>query len=80
MARPHTFFACPVTGKGTVPYMEEVTVPSYLFGSEEYSESEMDSPVEIEDIDLQALAERVVALLKRELRLENERRGWHRVW
>jgi hypothetical protein len=60
--------------------MEEVTAPSYLFGSQEYGEGEIDSPAEIEDIDLQALAEIIVALLKRELRLENERRGWHQVW
>ena len=32
----------------------------------------------IEDIDLQALAEEVYALLRRELRLERERQGWRR--
>jgi hypothetical protein len=50
---------------------------SYVFRSED---DEDDDAIDIEDIDLQALAEEVVALLKRELRLEDERRGWHRVW
>lgn len=36
--------------------------------------------VNIEALDLEALAEEVVKLLKQELRVENERRGWHRVW
>ncbi|MGD8625757.1 MAG: hypothetical protein PVF47_02760 [Anaerolineae bacterium] len=34
----------------------------------------------IAEIDLQALAEAVYALLRQELRLERERRGWHKVW
>jgi hypothetical protein len=50
---------------------------SYVFRSED---DEDDDAIDIEDIDLQALAEEVVALLKRELRLEDERRGWQRVW
>ncbi len=41
-------------------------------------DDEDDESIDIEDIDLQALAEEVVALLKRELRLEDERRGWGR--
>ncbi len=32
--------------------------------------------LDIEDIDLEALAEEVYALLQRELRLERERQGW----
>jgi hypothetical protein len=32
------------------------------------------------DIDLQALAEEVYALLRRELWIERERRGWRKVW
>lgn len=36
--------------------------------------------VKVDDLDLDALAEEVVKLLKQELRVENERRGWHRVW
>jgi hypothetical protein len=32
------------------------------------------------DIDLEALAEEVYALLREELRLERERRGWREVW
>jgi hypothetical protein len=52
---------------------------SYVFGSED-KDNEDDESIDIEDIDLQALAEEVVALLKQELRLEGERRGWHRVW
>jgi hypothetical protein len=48
------------------------------------SEGADDPSVEVEDIDedidLQALAEEVVALLKQELRLERERQGWHQVW
>ncbi len=36
-------------------------------------------PPPVEDVDLEALAEKVVALLKKELQLERERRGW-RVW
>ena len=35
--------------------------------------------VDIDDIDLQALAEEVVVLLRQELRLERERQGWHRI-
>jgi hypothetical protein len=50
---------------------------SYVFGSED---DEDDESIDIEDIDLQALAEELVALLKQELRLEDERRGWHHVW
>ena len=38
---------------------------------------EIELAADIEDIDLEALAEMVVALLKRELLLERERRGWH---
>jgi hypothetical protein len=34
----------------------------------------------MDDIDLQALAEEVYALLRRELRLERERQGRHRDW
>ena len=34
--------------------------------------------IELEEIDLQALAEQVYALLWRELRLERERQGWPR--
>ena len=52
---------------------------SYVLGSEN-EDNEDDESIDIEDIDLQALAEEVVALLKQELRLEDERRGWHRVW
>lgn len=49
---------------------------SFLFRREDEDE---DGPgVDMEDIDLQALAEEVIALLKRELWLERERRGWHR--
>ena len=51
---------------------------SYVVGSEDEDDESID--IDIEDIDLQALAEEVVALLKQELRLEGERRGWHRVW
>ena len=50
---------------------------SYVFRNED---EEDDESIDIEDIDLQALAEEVVALLKRELRLEGERRGWQHVW
>lgn len=52
---------------------------SYVFRSED-EDGEDDELIDIEDIDLQALAEEVVALLKQELRVEDERRGWHRVW
>ena len=40
---------------------------SYVFGSEDEDNESID--IDIEDIDLQALAEEVVALLKQELRL-----------
>lgn len=33
-----------------------------------------------EEIDLEALAEELYALLREELRLERERRGWREVW
>jgi hypothetical protein len=36
--------------------------------------------VDLEDLDLQALAEQVYDLLKRELRLERERQGSRRIW
>jgi hypothetical protein len=36
---------------------------------------EIELPHDVEDIDLEALAEMVVALLKRELLLERERQG-----
>ncbi len=51
----------------------------YAFRSED-DEDEGDSSIDVEDVDLQALAEEVYALLKQELRLERERRGWCRVW
>jgi hypothetical protein len=35
------------------------------------------SSIDTEYLDMQALAEEVYALLKQELRLERERRGWH---
>ena len=42
--------------------------------------AEADQPVSKQGIDLQALAEEVLKLLKREMRLENERRGWQQLW
>ena len=48
---------------------------SYVFRSDDEDD---DDSIDIEDLN--ALAEEVVKLLKRELQLENERRGWHRVW
>ena len=39
---------------------------------------ESDVTVDIEEIDLQALAEEVYALLTEKVWLERERRGWHR--
>jgi hypothetical protein len=54
--------------------------PSYVFRSAEDSDDETNPPIDIEDIDLQALAEEVYALLKQELWLERERRGWHQIW
>lgn len=41
---------------------------------------EQSPPLDVEDIDLRALAEEVYALLEKELRLERERRGWRQVW
>ncbi len=41
---------------------------------------ESEASVEVEDIDLEALAEELYALLREELRLERERRGWREVW
>ena len=41
------------------------------------AETDEDPVLQIDRIDLEALAEEVVALLKRELRLERERRGLH---
>ena len=38
-------------------------------------DSQEDLPIDIVDIDLQALADEVYALLKRELRLERDRNG-----
>jgi hypothetical protein len=55
--------------------------------SEEFSAEVSGSEVEEDevsaadaDIDLEALAEEVYALLREELRLERERRGWREVW
>lgn len=39
-----------------------------------------DPPFEIESIDLERLAEEVIVLLKRELRLERERKGTFSEW
>ena len=39
-----------------------------------------DQPASKPGIDLQALAEEVLKLLKREMRLENERQGWQQLW
>ncbi len=52
---------------------------SSLSASEE-DEYEGELSVNIEDVDLRALAEEVYALLKQELRLERERHGWRRIW
>jgi hypothetical protein len=54
--------------------------PSYAFRSAEDSDDETDRSIDIEDIDLQALAEEVYALLKQELWSERERWGWHQIW
>ena len=58
---------------------EEDPNASFLFRAED--EDDEGSPsVDIEDVDLQALAAEVYALLKQELRLERERQGWRQVW
>ena len=44
------------------------------------SSSSPDDQPRIKDVDLQALAEELYKLLQKELRLERERRGLHRVW
>ena len=36
--------------------------------------------INAKDVDLRALAEKVYALLKQELRLERERQGWRQIW
>lgn len=49
----------------------------------EVAESEVEESegsTEAEEIDLEALAEAVYALLQEELRLERERRGWRQGW
>ncbi len=49
----------------------------------EVTESEIEEGEEsigAEEIDLEALAEEVYALLQEELRLERERRGWRQEW
>jgi hypothetical protein len=56
--------------------MDEILQPWPVRRAEEEAELTMD----IDDIDLQALAEEVYELLRRELRLERERQGWREVW
>jgi hypothetical protein len=53
---------------------------SRVFRDVEESPSEGELQMNIEDIDLRALAEEVYVLLRQELRLERERRGWRRDW
>jgi hypothetical protein len=53
---------------------------TYISRAEDDPSGDEDAPsIDVEDLDLEALAEELVKLFKRELRLENERRGWHRV-
>lgn len=47
---------------------------------EEEGSDEGDLPIDIEDIDLQALAEEVYGLLRKELLWERERQGWRQIW
>ena len=51
-----------------------------VLGSEDEEGEGGISSMDVEDIDLRALAEEVYALLKEELRLERERQGWRQVW
>ena len=46
----------------------------------EQREGEGEQEFDVSDIDVQALAEEVYALLRRELVLERERRGWNQIW
>ena len=50
--------------------------PSYV----SRADADEDLPFEIESIDLERLAEEVIVLLKRELRLERERQGTFSEW
>jgi hypothetical protein len=54
--------------------------PSYVSRSADDSDDETNPSIDTEDIDLPALAEEVYVLLKQELWLERERRGWYQIW
>ena len=60
-----------------MPLTQDSYAPPHVFVE---GERDKDSAVSMEDIDLQALAEEVYALLRRELRLERERQGRHQDW
>jgi hypothetical protein len=57
-----------------MPLAEDSYAPPHVFVE---GEREADITVSMDKIDLQALAEQVYDLLRRELRLERERQGWH---
>jgi hypothetical protein len=56
-----------------MPLGEDSYAPPHVFVE---GERESDITVSMDRIDLQALAEEVYDLLRRELRLERERQGW----
>ncbi len=55
-------------------------LPVDLLEDEAGEKKEEEARVNPAEIDLLALAEEVVTLLRHELRLENERRGRHQFW
>ena len=54
--------------------------PRIFRAADEAEDDKEHMPAGIDEVDLQALAEEIYALLKKELRLERERRGWHEMW
>ena len=52
-------------------------IPSHIQPSGEDEETVISVD---EALDLDALAEEIVRLLKQELRIEGERQGWRRLW
>ena len=60
-----------------MPLPQDTFAPPHVFVEGERDDEYM---VSMDDIDLQALAQEVYALLRREVRLERERQGRHRDW
>ena len=57
--------------------MADTTDTGTASGTDENNPSNQRNSSDIQDIDLDALAEEILSLFKRELQIERERLGWY---